>query len=78
MVKVHGLPSGRLKIGLMSGTRSPIFQPNRSAAGRPTIAPVRSSNQALFWSSGTTYSGYIRRNGSGSTAMFENVFVSCW
>ena len=42
------------------------------------MAPWRSANHAFFWSSGTTNSGYMRSQLSGSTAMLANWFFVSW
>ena len=44
----------------------------------PTIAPVRSASQAFFCSSGSSNSGYIRSQLSGSTAMFAKKLFGSW
>ena len=77
--KSQAAPPLRGQIGESSGTRSPIFHLNRSMSARPTIAPVRVFSHACLCVSGSTYSGYIARNGSGSTGkLAKKFFDSFW
>ena len=49
---------------------SPTFHPNLWASLRPMTHPRRSCRKARYWSGGISYSGYMAKKGSASTAMF--------
>jgi hypothetical protein len=48
------------------------------AESMPTMALARSFTQAFFCSSGISYSGYIRSQLAGSTAMLARKLVTSW
>ena len=60
------------------GTLSPIFQWNRSAVLRPTMAPVRVSSHACFCSGARTNSGNMSRNSSGTTGIWGKKLLASW